>query len=52
MHLYIEGFGERWAVPADILMKVDGKDIYEIMFDFFRYCNVKQLPKIEKTLLI
>ena len=52
IHLYVEGFGERWAVPAELLMKVEGKDIYEIMEDFFRYCNVKQLPKIIKTLLI
>jgi hypothetical protein len=35
-----------------VLMKVEGKDIYEIMIDFFKYCNVKQQPKIIKTLLI
>lgn len=52
IHLYVEGFAEKWAVPAEVLLSVDGKDIYEIMIDFFRYCNVKQLPKIEKTLLI
>ncbi|MFA6026039.1 MAG: hypothetical protein WC727_06315 [Ignavibacteriaceae bacterium] len=52
LHLYIEGFGEKWAVPAELLLSLDGKDIYEIMEDFFRYCNVKQLPKITKTLLI
>lgn len=52
IHLYVEGYGERWAVPADLLMMLDGKDIYEIMIDFFKYCNVKQLPKIKKTLLL
>jgi len=52
LHLYVEDFGERWAVPAELLLPLDGKDIYEIMEDFFRYCNVKQLPKIIKTLLI
>ncbi|MFA6923003.1 MAG: hypothetical protein WC223_02005 [Bacteroidales bacterium] len=52
IHLYVEGFGERWAVPAEMLMKIKGKDIYEIMIDFFKYCNVKQLPNIKKTLLI
>lgn len=52
LHLYIEGFGEKWAVPAELLLSLNGKDIYEIMEDFFRYCNVKQLPKITKTLLI
>ena len=52
LHLYVEGYGEKWAIPADLLMKVEGKDIYEMMVDFFSYCNVSQLPKITKTLLI
>ena len=52
LHLYVEGYGEKWAIPADLLMKIEGKDIYEMMIDFFRYCNVNQLPKITKTLLI
>ena len=52
MHLYVEDFAERWAVPADIFLSLNGKDIYEIMEDFFRYCNVKKLPKIKKTLLL
>lgn len=52
LHLYVEGYGERWAIPAKLLMQLDRKDIYEIMEDFFRYCNVKKLPRITKTLLI
>lgn len=52
LHLYVEGYGERWAIPAELLMQLNGKDIYEIMEDFFRYCNVKKLPRITKTLLI
>lgn len=52
IHLYIEGFGERWAVPADLFLNLDNKDIYEIMTEFFKYCNVKKLPDITKTLLI
>lgn len=52
LHLYVEGFAERWAVPAELLLPLNGKDIYEIMEDFFRYCNVKQLPNIKKTLLL
>lgn len=52
LHVYVEGFGEKWAVPANLLLSLEGKDIYEIMEVFFRYCNVKQLPKITKTLLI
>ncbi|HED37228.1 MAG TPA: hypothetical protein ENI76_03165 [Ignavibacteria bacterium] len=52
IHLYVEGFGAKWAVPAELLLPLNGKDIYEIMEDFFRYCNVKKLPRITKTLLI
>jgi hypothetical protein len=52
MHIYVEGFGERWAIPAMKLMEIEGKDIYEIMIDFFVYCNAKQWPGIIKTLLI
>lgn len=52
IHIYVEGFGEKWAIPADLLMDLNGKDIYEIMGDFFRYCNVKKLPSITKTLLL
>lgn len=52
IHLYVEGFAERWAVPADLFFSLNGKDIYEIMEDFLKYCNVKKLPKITKTLLI
>jgi len=52
IHLYVEGFGEKWAVPAELFLKTEDKDIYEIMIDFFQYCNVKQMPKITKILLL
>ena len=52
LHIYVEGYREKWAIPADLLIKVEGKDIYETMNDFFKYCNVNQMPKIIKTLLI
>ncbi len=52
IHLYVEGYGEKWAIPANLILKIEGNDIYEMMVDFLKYCNVKQLPKITKTLLI
>lgn len=52
IHLYIEGFGEKWAVPAEYFIDTNGKDGYEIMMEFFRYCNVRQLPDIKKNLLL
>ena len=52
VHIYYEGFGERWAVPADMFVELERKDIYETMEEFFRYCNVKEFPNITKTLLL
>ena len=52
MHIYIEGFSSRWAVPANIFWNTDGKDIYDMLIDFFVYCSVKRMPEIEKGLLI
>ena len=43
VHLYIEGYNDKWAVPlADILdLKIeDTDDAYNIMENFFRYCNI------------
>lgn len=52
LHIYIEGFGEKWAIPANVIIETNNKDIYEVMLQFFDYCNVKQLPNIKKTLLV
>ncbi len=52
LHLYVEGFGEKWAIPAGDILEMQNKDIFELMKHFFSYCNVKQLPNIKKTLLI
>ncbi len=52
LHIYVEGFNNKWAVPVSLFFSIDGKDIYDAMFDFFKYCNVKRIPIIEKGLLI
>ena len=52
LHLYVEGYGEKWAIPANDIFVTDNKDIFEMMELFFDYCNVKQMPNIVKTLLI
>lgn len=52
LHIYVEGFGEKWAVPADLYLSIAGKDSYEIMEEFFQYCNVKTMPRILKTIFI
>jgi hypothetical protein len=52
MHIYVEGYGEKWAIPANDILQTNDKDIFEMMEQFFAYCNVKQLPMITKTLLV
>ena len=52
LHVYVEGFGEKWALPANDILVTENKDIYEMMEQFFSYCNIKQLPNIKKTLLV
>ena len=52
LHIYVEGYDEKWAIPANDIFETQNKDIFEMMEQFFRYCNVKQMPDIKKTLLI
>lgn len=52
LHFYIEGYGEKWAIPANDILETNDKDIFEMMQQFFSYCNVKQLPNIKKILLV
>lgn len=51
LHIYVEGFMDRWAipVPADIFPRTH--DLYDTLFDFFRYCNIVEPPIIQKGLL-
>jgi hypothetical protein len=52
LHYYVEGFEEKWAVPANDVLNTTNIDMYDLMEEFFKYCNVKQLPKINSILLI
>lgn len=52
LHLYVEGFMDRWAIPApsDIFSRTN--DLYDTLMDFFRYCNVIEPPNIQRGLFI
>jgi hypothetical protein len=52
LHIYVEGYGEKWAIPANDVLVTHDKDIFEIMEQFFNYCNVKRFPTVIKRLLI
>lgn len=50
LHLYREGFGDRWAypVPADRFSNLG--DASQALQDFMAYCNVTQPPVIQTVL--
>lgn len=52
LHIYVEGFADKWAIPApDDLMNTNA-DLYAVMKSFLRYCNVQEMPNIERGLFI
>lgn len=50
LHLYREGFGDKWAVvvPADRFARTS--DVWGTLEDFMRFCNVTRPPRIERGL--
>lgn len=52
LHLYIEGFMDRWAIPAPVDKFPDTSDLYVTLEDFFRYCNIIEPPVIQRGLFI
>ena len=46
LHLYVEGFMAKWAIPAPNDEFPDTTNLYKTLQDFFRYCNVVVPPKI------
>jgi len=54
IHFYIEGYGDRWALPLSKIPEIGivaTDDLYEKMIKFFEYCNVKDLTmKVAKNL--
>jgi hypothetical protein len=52
IHFYIEGYGERWALPITAFPEIginSNDELFEKVTKFFKYCNVQDL-KIRKLL--
>jgi hypothetical protein len=52
LHVYVEGFTDKWAIPAPADLVNSNADLYAMMESFFRYCNVQEMPNIERGLFI
>lgn len=50
LHLYREGFGDKWAIPVPDGMLSNQDDAWQCLHDFMRYCNVTVAPDIRRGL--
>ena len=51
LHVYREGFADKWAVPALAYNFGNMADPWQTLQDFMRYCNVTDPPNIRRELL-
>ena len=50
LHIYREGYGDKWAVPIPTQEFSDIHDHWQTLQDFLRYCNITDKPNITKGL--
>ena len=50
LHLYREGFGDKWAFPVPSQHFLHQDDPWQTLEDFMRFCNVVQPPIIQRGL--
>lgn len=52
LHLYREGYGDKWAVPVPSDQFGTASDRWQMLEDFMQYCNVVRPPVIRRGLFI
>ncbi|HUO29224.1 MAG TPA: hypothetical protein VMU80_08410 [Bryobacteraceae bacterium] len=50
LHIYRQGFADRWAVPAPSDRYPNVQDLYSTFEAFMRHCNVTKPPQIDRGL--
>jgi len=50
LHVYREGFGDKWAVPVPDQHFTNLNDTWQTLDDFMRYCNIIEPPIIRRGL--
>ena len=50
LHVYREGYGDKWAVPAPVDRYVNTQDLFSTFEEFMIHCNVTHKPDIQKGL--
>lgn len=50
LHIYREGYGDKWAIPAPMERYPDTGDLFATFEAFMRDCNVTDAPPLQKGL--
>lgn len=50
LHIYREGYGDKWAIPAPVSRYTDTLDLFSTCEAFMQHCNIIGPPKIRKGL--
>jgi hypothetical protein len=50
LHIYREGYGDKWAVPAPAARYPNTLDLFSTFEAFMQHCNVTQPPIIQRGL--
>ena len=50
LHIYREGYGDRWAVPAPVDKFSATTNLFSTLYHFMQHCNITEPPRIEKGL--
>jgi len=50
LHLFREGFGDKWAYPAPTDKFTNLDDLWQTLTEFMAYCNITKTPNIVKGL--
>ena len=52
LHTYRAGFADKWAVPAPTTHFPRTDDVWASLEDFMRFCQITEIPFIEKELFL
>jgi hypothetical protein len=52
LHLYREGYGDRWAFPLPLEHFAHPTDPWELLNDFMRFVNITTAPAIQRGLFL
>ena len=50
LHLYVEGFDDRWAIPAPIDSFPNPNDLTATLEAFMKYCGIIEVPNAQRAL--